>query len=84
MNKLKKQSQTEIGEQQHHTVIRVYSDHEEISLSRVSGHIMMLSHPVKIKDLDTIVIDEKGKIVDYTLISDRGKHWAKRAEEGSK
>lgn len=83
MNDSKRKSQTKTGEQQR-TVIRVYSDHEEIELSRKSGHIFMMAHPIRVSDLESITIDEKGQIIDYSLISERGEDWAKRAEEGIK
>lgn len=70
--------------EQQRTVIRVYSDYKEIDLSRKFKHIFSMARPVRIDDLETITIDEKGQIVDYSLISERGEHWAKRAIEGSK
>lgn len=83
MNELKEKSETKTGEQTR-TVIRVYSDHEEIELSRKAGYVFKMAHPVRIDDLETITIDEKGQIIDFSLISERGENWAKRAIEGTK
>jgi len=83
MSTMKEKSKTETGEQTR-TVIRVYSDYEKVELSRKSEYVFMMAHPVRIDDLETITIDEKGQIIDYCLVSERGENWAKRAIEGSK
>lgn len=82
MSDLKKKLNPKTGEQTR-TVIRVYSDYEEVELSRKSGYVFMMARPVRIDDLETITIDEKGQIIDYCLVSERGENWAKRAIEGS-
>ena len=84
MKDLKEKSETKTGEQaQTRTVLRVYSNFKEIDLSRKSGHIFSMAQPVKIDNLESITINENGKIVDYSLISERGEDWVKRATEGT-
>lgn len=81
MKDLKEKSEIKTGEQVR-TVLRVYSNYKEIDLSRKSGHIFSMAQPVKVDDLESITINENGKIVDYNLISERGEDWVKKATEG--